>query len=344
LGDDRYKNGQGNDQNAPLSLAEKVLESRDNNQLADRNTEPMTFTPLPLAPWEPAKRTLHHFVQIIGKIRMARMPPRNHWWHLTLYVDPLGISTHGMPLDDGGHQFTLLLNLLDHRLELTTSRGERHSFSLTAELSVASFYRQTNGLLEGIGAPTPMLAKPFDLDTDRPFAELHDLAHYDPAAVSDYWRALLWVDGVLKEFAGYSYAKTCPVHIYWHHFDLVTTRFSGRFAPPQPPGTRAVELDAYSHEVISFGFWPGDDNVREAAFYSYTYPSPQGLAQQRLQPRAAEWVDSNGSPLAYLSWQALVDSASPRRDLLDFLQSAYLAGATLADWEVEKDTYVRFGG
>jgi hypothetical protein len=303
----------------------------------------MTFSPLPLPPWEDAKRTFHHFIQIVGKIRMARMPPQNHWWHLTLYVTPRGIATHGMPLDDGG-QFEITFDLIDHELVVTTSRGERHSFPLTTDLSVADFYHKVNELLEGIGAPTPILAKPFDLETERPFAELTDVANYDPDAINRYWQALLWVDSVLKEFIGYCYTKTCPVHIYWHHFDLVTTRFSGQWAPPQPPDTRAVELDAYSHEVISFGFWPGDDDVREAAFYSYTYPSPEGIDREPLQPEAAEWVDSNGSPLAYLSWQALVDSDSPRQDLLDFLQSAYLAGAKLARWELEKNEYVRFGG
>ena len=303
---------------------------------------PIPFHPLPLLAWEPAKRTLHHFVQIVGKVRKARMPLRNHWWHLTLYVDPLGISTHGMPLDDHGNQFTLLLNLLEHRLESITSRGERLHLALEPGLSVADFYHQLNELLDQIGAPTPILAVPFELETERPFGELTDVADYDPKAVSRYWQALLWVDGVLKEFAGYSYAKTCPVHIYWHHFDLVVTRFSGDFAPALPPDSRALELDAYSHEVISFGFWPGDDKVREAAFYSYTYPPPEGITDEPLQPAAAAWVDSNGSPQAFLPWAALVEAQTPRQDLLDFLQSAYAAGARRADWPVEKLRYVSF--
>ena len=305
---------------------------------------PAPFHPLPLPAWEAAKRTLHHFVQIVGKVRKARMPLRNHWWHLTLYVNPLGISTHGMPLDEHGNQFTLLLNLLEHRLELITSRGERLHYALAAGLSVADFYRQLNALLDQIGAPTPILAVPFELETERPFAELTDVADYDPEAVTQYWHALLWVDGVLKEFAGYSYAKTCPVHIYWHHFDLVVTRFSGDFAPALPPDARALELDAYSHEVISFGFWPGDEQVREAAFYSYTYPAPEGLTDEPLHPAAAAWVASNGSPQAFLPWAALINTPTPRQDLLDFLQSAYLAGARRAGWPMEKLRYVSFEG
>lgn len=247
-----------------------------------------------------------------------------------------------MPLDENGNQFTILLNLVDHRLEMITSRGERPHFPLEKGLSVADFYRQTNELLDRIGASTPILAVPFDLETERPFAELTDIADYDPQAVTKYFNALRWVDGVLKEFAGYFYGKTCPVHIYWHHFDLVVTRFSGRLAPALPPDSSAVELDAYSHEVISFGFWPGDANVREAAFYSYTYPAPDGITDEPLAPAATKWVDSNGSPQAFLPWAALLDSEDPRKDVLDFLQSAYLAGARLAGWEVDKLKYLAF--
>ncbi|MCP9234701.1 DUF5996 family protein [Lewinella sp. JB7] len=302
----------------------------------------MKISPLPLPPWEPAKRTLHHFLQIIGKVRKARMPVRNHWWNLTLYVDPRGVSTRGMPLDDIGNQFEIRLDLIGHRCEVVTSRGEEVGFPLARGLSVADFYRQVNGLLAKIDAATPILARPYDLETDRPFAELTDVADYEPEAVSKFWRALLWVDGVLKEFAGRFYGKTCPAHLYWHHFDLVITRFSGKLAPPMPPSASAVERDAYSHEVISFGFWPGDDKVREAAFYSYTYPLPEGIADEPLLPAGADWVDSNGSPLAFLPWAVLVGAPNPRQDLLDFLESTYTAGARRAGWELEEWRYESF--
>ncbi|WP_262490633.1 DUF5996 family protein [Neolewinella marina] len=315
---------------------------RNPRAAAAQNSSPCSHCPSP--PWEPAKRTLHHFLQVVGKVRKARMPARNHWWNLTLYVDPWGLTTRGMPLDDDGGQLEIRLDLVDHRLEVITSYDASESFRLEEGLSVADFYHRLNALLDRVGAATPILARPFDLETTRPFAELTDVADYDPAAVATFFHALRWVDGVLKEFAANFYGKTCPVQLYWHHFDLVVTRFSGRPAPPMPPTAPALERDAYSHEVISFGFWPGDENVREAAFYSYTYPAPEGLTDEPLRPAAARWIDSNGNPQAFLPWADVVEADHPREALLDFLQSAYIAGARRAGWDVDELQYESFDG
>jgi hypothetical protein len=146
---------------------------------------------------------------------------------------------------------------------------------------------------------------------------------------------MLWVDGVMNEFSGRFYCKTCPVQIYWHHMDLAVTRFSGKKAPKMDPSARVSDKDAYSHENISFGFWAGDDIVREPAFYSYTYPSPEGIENEKLMPGAAAWVNSNGSPSAFYRYEDLISEDDPREALLSFFESAYQAGGKLANWNIE---------
>ncbi|MCX2740090.1 DUF5996 family protein [Pontibacter anaerobius] len=291
------------------------------------------FPALPLEEWEHTKDTLHLYIQVIGKIRLKLMPRRNHWWNVTLYVTNRGLATGPMP-----YKFYTLecaFDFIDHQLHLHTSTGASESISLQDGLSVAEFYAQVMKALEVLGVHVDILAKPYDNKSTVPFAQDHTHATYHPEQVHRYWRVLVTVDQVLQEFSGRFYGKTCPVQLYWHHMDLTVTRFSGRKVPVNPEAS-VVEQDAYSHEVISFGFWPGDDQVRYPAFYAYTFPSPEGLDKEPLQPRQATWVDSNGSPMAILNYEELRQLENPRQALLDFLESAYQAGAKLAKWPVEE--------
>lgn len=289
---------------------------------------------LPLEEWEHTKTTLHLFLQIVGKIRLAMMPRKNHWWNLTLYAAPRGLTTHAMLYADGRESFEIMCNFVDHRLEVVTSRGEAEAFPLDGGLSVAAFYRKLFDALGRCGIQPSILARPYDLAVKPPFAEIEDYASYDKDYVERYWRIMRWVHGVFEEFSGRFYGKTCPVHLYWHHMDLAVTRFSGKRGPPMPPEKSVVERDAYSHEVISFGFWVGDADVRAPAFYSYTAPSPDGLDREPL-PSGADWVDAGGSPMAMLMYDQLRQSDNPRRSLLDYLEASYGAGARLAGWDVE---------
>ncbi|MEQ9438962.1 MAG: DUF5996 family protein [Cyclobacteriaceae bacterium] len=289
---------------------------------------------LPLSAWEDTKMTLHLYVQIVGKIRLRLTPRKNHWWYLTLYVSPKGLTTHAIPY--GNETFEITFNFLRHQLELVSSRGEEAMIPLQDGLSVADFYRQLQTILRQWDIEVSIVNKPFDVSSiDKPFDQITEHASYNAEYVERFWRIMLWVDGVFKEFSGRSYSKTCPVHLYWHHMDLTVTRFSGRKGPALTPNMRISDKDAYSHEVISFGFWAGDDTVREPAFYVYAYPSPEGLDQQPIQPAAAQWVDSNGSPMALLMYEALRKEPDPRQALLNFLESTYQAGARLAGWEVK---------
>jgi len=294
--------------------------------------EDYAFPPLPLQEWETTKDTLHLYLQIIGKIRLTLMPRRNHWWNITLYVTTRGLGTGPIPYKF--YTFEINFDFIDHQLFIQTSTGASESFALQEGLTVSEFYTSVMRALDVLGIRVALLSKPYDNKSTIPFAEDHSHASYNADWVNRYWRVLVTTDQAMKEFSGRFYGKACPVHLYWHHLDLTVTRFSGKKVPVRPEAS-TVEKDAYSHEVISFGFWPGDDQVRFPAFYSYTFPSPDGLDQEPLHPKQAHWTDSNGSPMAILNYEELRQLENPRQMLLDFLESAYQAGAKRAGWPME---------
>lgn len=189
-------------------------------------------------------------------------------------------------------------------------------------------------MLDDLGLATPIHAVPFDLADSTPFAEDTAHASYDPYWAHRYWRVLGQVAAVLEEFAGRSYAKTSPVYHFWHTFDLAVTRFSDKRIE-QPDTVDRVTREAYAHEVVSAGFWFGEDQVPEPAFYSYTAPEPEGLTQEPLEPAQARWIDSRGAHLAVLRYDD-VRSHDPRSLALRFYESAYQAGASLAGWDLEQ--------
>lgn len=290
------------------------------------------FPPLPLEEWEATKNTLHRFAQIVGKIRLRSAPFQNHWWHVPLYVSATGLRTGPMPYE--GTTFDIEFDFVHHFLLVTSSIGETEEFPLDDGLTVAEFYRLIFECLQTLGIQIEIHPKPFDLAIAEPFETDTIHASYDQEYVSRYWWILTQVDGVFKEFAGRFSGKSSPVHLYWHSFDLAVTRFSGRRAPERPEAD-SVTREAYSHEVISFGFWAGDAKLRAPAFYSYTAPEPAGLADQPLRPGGAYWNAANGSSMALLMYDDMRQMESPKTTLLDFLESAYQAGARLADWDVE---------
>lgn len=285
---------------------------------------------------EDRKMTLHLFLQVMGKIRLKMTPRKNHWWYVTEYVDSKGLTTGSVPYNSGLDKFSITLNVIEHKLEVNTSKGEVESFPLHENLTVADFYKDLINIVQKLNIPVSILDVPYDLGIDKSFQEITEYHHYDKVYTQNLWRILLWVDNVFTEYSGRFYGKTCPVHLYWHSMDLAVTRFSGNEAPAMPDDARLSDKDAYTHECISFGFWAGDENVTEPAFYSYTYPSPEGLDQEILYPSSSEWVLSNGSPMAILKYSSLLAENDPRKALLNFMESAYQAGAKRANWDIEK--------
>jgi len=291
------------------------------------------FPPLPLEAWEDSKITLHLWMQIVGKIKLDLVPRKNHWWHITFFISPKGITSGTIPDDRGSFQVDF--NFLEHKLELLTSWGKYESFDLMDGLTVKAFHRQFFEILYKLEIPARITPVPYDHPCTEPFAECETHKSYDKEYVSNFWKALVTTDNVFNEFSAKFYGKVSPSHIYWHHMDLAVTRFSGKPGPGLAEGSTEADKDAYSHEVISAGFWAGDDNVRGAAFYSYTYPSPEGIDKEKLFPSKALWQDSNGSPMALLMYDDLIKLDNPKAHLLNFLQSSYDAGAKLAGWSSE---------
>ena len=290
------------------------------------------FPPMPLAEWADTKDTLHRFAQIVGKIRLDQSPQRNHWWHVTFHLTGRGITTRPMGWEP---TFAIDFDFVDHRLVVNSSAGDTVSFPL-ADLSVAAFYERLLAALASLDISVSITRPaPFDLADKTPFAEDTVHASYDSTWVTRYWQVLGQVALVLEEFAGRSYAKTSPVHHFWHTFDLALTRFSDRRVS-MPDTVDPVTREAYSHEVISFGFWFGDDTVPEPAFYSYTAPEPPGLTDEPLRPAQARWIDSRGAHLALLRYDDARAAAEPRATVLDFYESAYRAGAARAGWDVDQ--------
>ena len=289
-----------------------------------------TLRPLPYPDWEPTKETLHLWAQIVGKVKLASSPPKNHWWHVPLYLDVHGLTTRFLH-SAGGVGFEIRFDFVGHRLVVETAEAEA-SVPLVGGLSVAAFDEELHAALGRLGLDVAIVEKPFGVPMTTPFPEDREHASYDAEAVGRFWRALDWSAGVLEEFAGWFCGKQSPVHVFWHSFDLALTRFSGRRVSP-PPDADPVTREAYGEEVVSFGFWAGDRNVREPAYYSYTAPEPDGLRDRPLGPAGkAHWVEQGSGSLALLSYEVVRTAADPKSTLLQFLESAYEAGADAAGW------------
>ena len=282
---------------------------------------------LHLADWRATKDTLHLYCQIVGKIRMATVPPRNHWWHVTLYVDARGLTTRRM--HHRGTTFEIAFDFVDHALVVATADGRTGSFALGDGLSVSEFDRRLHGTLADLGIDVEIREEPFGVPMTTPFREDFEHASWDRHAVERFGRILDWSDAVLDEFTGWFCGKTSPVHLFWHGLDLAVSRYSGRSAPPVE--SDPVTQEAYSREVIACGFWAGDDNLGDAAYYSYTSPEPEGLRDQPLS--AGEWIESGSGSLAILPYERVRTASDPRSTLLAFCQSAYEAGSRLGGWD-----------
>lgn len=292
-----------------------------------------SFPEIPLDAWRPTKNTLHLYAQIVGKIRLKTHPRVNHWWHVPLYVTPRGLSTR--PIPHKGGNFEIEFDFQSHELQMRTSDGRQEKFALYDGLSVADFYSSVFANLVKLGIEAHIWAVPYEAPSTTPFAEDHVNKSYDKKYVERYHQVLVSVADIFEEFRGRFTGKSTPVHLFWHSFDLALTRFSGKAAPAMPEANMVTQ-EAYSHEVISFGFWFGDDkegSVAAPAFYSYTAPKPEGLENESLAPEKAFWTPDGA--MALLMYDDVRNSAYPRQSVLDFLESSYEAGAKRAGWDAD---------
>ena len=279
---------------------------------------------LPLEEWEAAYYTVHMWSQIVGKIKLALTPLQNHWWNTALYVSTRGLTTSPIPYRGG--EFEIQFNFVNHRLELRTADSER-AFALSAK-SVAAFYREIFSLLRGAGIEVQINPKPQEVPNPIPLDQDETHASYNPEFANRFWRILRSTDIVLKEFRARFIGKSSPVHFFWGSFDLCCTRFSGRRAPPRKG---IITSEAYSHECISIGWWPGGGAVAGPAFYAYTAPEPAGCGEQSVRP--ADALYQNQLHEFVLMYDEVRRASSPRHEILEFAQSTYEAGAKLARWD-----------
>jgi hypothetical protein len=291
------------------------------------NEIPEAWPALPLETWQNTYDTLHLWTQIVGKIRKTLTPLINHWWNVTLYVTARGLTTSPIPY--AARTFEIHFDFIDHKLDILTSDGLTKQIAL-APKSVSQFYQELMESLHALGIDVKIHATPDEVANPIPFAD--DVTHksYDPDSAHTFWRILVTVDTVFKEFRARFIGKCSPVHFYWGSFDLAVTRFSGRRAPERP-GADPITREAYSHEVISAGFWPGSGEIKGPAFYTYAAPEPPGYKAARVQPQAAFY--HSGMSEFFLMYDDVRRAESPKSALLDFLESTYAAAADLAKWD-----------
>jgi hypothetical protein len=282
---------------------------------------------LPLDSWKETLATVHMWTQVVGKVRLKLCPLVNHFWNVTFYLTARGMTTGAMPYDHG--TVDVRFDFIDHKLLIETSNGRSSTLALKPQ-TVAAFYTNFMAALADLGVKVKIWTTPCEIPVPTPFEK--DTLHsaYDAAAVNTFWRMLVWVDQVLKEFRAGFLGKVSPVHFFWGSFDLAVTRFSGRRAPERP-GADPITREAYSHEVSSAGFWPGGGEIKGPAFYSYAAPEPAGLAERKIQPASALYHPQLKEYL--LMYDDVRTADSPKEAVMEFLQSTYDAAADLGRWD-----------
>ena len=287
---------------------------------------------LPLAAWSDTCETLHRWTQIVGKVRLALTPLVNHWWNVTLYLTSRGLTTSSIPY--GGRSFDIVFDFIDHRLRIETNDGNVETLPLRP-MSVRDLYLEIMSRLRRLGIDVRIWTMPVEIENAVPFEQDQTHAQYDPAYARRFWLALLQADRVMNAFRTRFIGKASPVHFFWGSFDLAVTRFSGRGAPPltgtTPNLAPWVMQEAYSHEVSSCGFWPGNGGYGRAAFYVYAYPEPPGYGDARLRTAEAFYDRALGQFI--LPYDAVRVSPDPDALLLGFLQETYDTAADMAHWD-----------
>jgi len=287
---------------------------------------------LPLEAWRETYDTLHMWMQIVGKIRLALSPMVNHWWHTAFYLTSRGLTTSPMPY--GERTIEIAFDFIDHNLSIDMSDGQWETIPLTSR-PVADFYIELMATLQASGVDVKIWPKPVEVTDAVPFPQDQKHAKYDREYAHRAWQVLMQTDEVLKAFRGHFLGKCSPVHFFWGSFDLAVTRFSGRKAP-EMPNADPVTREAYSHEVISHGFWPGGVSaggvaLDEPVFYSYAAPEPAGFKDEIIRPKAAHYHPKLSEFV--LSYDTVRQSNQPTAMLMEFFQSTYDAGANRGQWD-----------
>ena len=291
-----------------------------------------TWPALPFAEWQDTAATLHMWTQIVGKIRLTLTPWMNHSWHATLYVTSRGLTTSPIPYNFS--TFEIRFDFIDHQLRILKSDGAVRTIEMKPQ-SVAKFYEAVMNALSDLALPVKIHKMPNEIENPIPFDQDEEHRSYDREYANRFWRVLVQCDRVFQEFRSDFCGKCSPVHFFWGSFDLAVTRFSGRTAPPHPGGIPhlpdAITREAYSQEVSSLGFWPGNAATPTPIFYSYAYPEPPGFTEAKVQPATAFYEPKFREFM--LPYDNVRTAEKPDEVLLEFAQTTYDAASTLAKWD-----------
>ena len=284
---------------------------------------------LPYEAWKDTCETLHLWTQVVGKVKLALNPPENHWWHVSLALAARGLTTGPILFRQG--IFEVQLDFIDHNLFVLTSDGGIKALPLVPR-SVAGFYREFMDCLRGLGIEVSINPLPSEIKSPIPCDQDEEHASYDPEYSGRFWRILVRTASVMKRHRSRFIGKASPVHFFWGAFDLALSFFSGRRAPERP-NADSMTREGYSHEVISCGFWPGNESFPEPVFYAYISPEPPGFRSVPVVPSAAFYSEQLGEYL--LRYDDLRSADRPEEALLDFYRSTYEAAARLGKWDLE---------
>jgi hypothetical protein len=276
--------------------------------------------------WRETKDTLHMWTQIVGKVRMKLTPLVNHWWNVPLYVSGRGLTTSAIPY--GRRWFDMELDFLDHVLRIRCDGGDARTVKLEPR-SVADFYAETMSALRALDIDVHIWRMPVEVPDPIPFDEDRTHESYDADAAQRFWRVLALSDAVFTKFRSRFIGKCSPVHFFWGSFDLAVTRFSGRATPK--PDADVITREAYSHEVSSVGWWPGDARLEQASYYSYAAPEPAGFRTAPVRPPETYYHETLGG--FYLPYEAVRTAQNPEQTLLEYCQTTYEAAADRGAWD-----------
>jgi hypothetical protein len=282
---------------------------------------------LPYDAWAPTMKTLHMKLQVIGKVRLALTRREPQWANVPLYLTARGLTTS--PIWSGRAGFAIDVDLVDHEVVIAVNDGRIERVPLRAR-PVADFYHDLMGRLHALDIDPAITTMPSEVPNPIRFPEDTVHAAYDPEWAHRFWRVLARIDLVLKEHRGRFRGKATPVSFWWGTFDLAVARFSGRPVEPAA-GAGIIERYGGDAEQACVGFWPGDERLREPAFYAYTYPKPAGIEQAAISPAGAGWNPSIGEFV--LPYEAVRRNPDPREAILDFAESSFIAGATRQRWD-----------
>jgi Family of unknown function (DUF5996) len=287
------------------------------------------WPPLTYGAWSATCDTLHAHTQVLGKLAVQLAPPEPQLQHAALRLTARGWETFPLPAPDGSGAIVAALDLRTHEAVVEHTGGHETRIALTPDRPVAEVTRE---LLEGVGrlgGPVEINPAPQEVPWTVPLDEDDQHATYDAEKVATYFAAATQAALVLAEIRAPFRGRSTPINAWWGTFDLAVNFFSGR--PADPPSDDFIMRNGGDAEQIAIGWWPGDPNHEQAAFFAFAYPAPDGFGDTDLSPAAGRWDAKLGEYL--LDWDDIRESPDPHTAAVEFGRAALRHGCAVCDWD-----------